>query len=192
MNSFHRWYCASDRWARTVRDDLLPWALRDITLGGHVLEIGPGPGLTTRVLQHHVDRLTCVEIDPQLADQLRGRVDSNVHVVTGDATSLPFPDGHFTAAVCFTMLHHVPSPQLQNRLLCEARRVLAPGGVFAGSDSTTGPLFRLAHAFDTMVLVDQQTFHRRLTAAGFVDATVHPGRHAFKFQARRPDADVPG
>lgn len=192
MNRFHRWYCASDRWARTVRDDLLPWALRDIPLGGHVLEIGPGPGLTTRILQQRVDRLTCVEIDPQLADRLRDRVASNVDVVTGDATALPFPDGHFTAAVCFTMLHHVPSPQLQNRLLGEAHRVLAPGGVFAGSDSTTGPLFRLAHAFDTMVPVDPQTFQQRLIAAGFVDATVHRGRHAFKFRGKRPGADVSG
>lgn len=190
MNRFHRWYCASDRWARTVRDDLLPWALRDVPLGPHVLELGPGPGLTTRLLQKRVEHVTCVEIDPGLADELRRRVASNVDVVNGDATALPFPDGQFDAAVCFTMLHHVPSPQMQDRLLAEVRRVLRPGCVFAGSDSRTGPMFRVAHAFDTMVLVDPDTFDRRLADAGFVDVAVDRGRRAFKFHARRPAADL--
>ena len=190
MNRFHRWYCASDRWAATVRDDLLPWALRDVPLGRHVLEIGPGPGLTTRLLQQRVQRLTAVEVDPALADRLRAVAASNVEVVTADATALPFPDEHFDTVVSFTMLHHVPSPQLQDRLLAEARRVLAPDGVFAGSDSTTGPLFRIAHAFDTMVLVDPDTFEQRLAAAGFADVHVQRGRHAFRFQGRRPAVAV--
>ena len=34
----------------------------------------------------------------------------------GDATKLSFPDGRFSGAVCFSMLHHVPSPELQDRL----------------------------------------------------------------------------
>lgn len=186
MNRFHRWYCASDRWAAVVRDELLPWALSDVPLGRHVLEVGPGPGLTTRLLQQRVERLTAVEVDPPLADRLRGQVASNVDVITADATELPFPDRHFDAAVCFTMLHHVPSPPLQDQLLAEVRRVLQPGAVFAGSDSTTGPLFRLAHAFDTMVLVDPDTFESRLADAGFTDAQVQRGRHAFRFRTRRP------
>ena len=53
---------------------------------------------------------------------------TNVTVVAGDATSMPFPDGSFSGAVCFTMLHHVPSAELQDRLLTETYRVLRPGG----------------------------------------------------------------
>ena len=186
MNRFHRWYCASGRWASTVRNDLLPWALRDIDLGDDVLEIGPGPGLTTKQLRDMAPRLTAVEVDPQLADRLRASLAGGVEVVTGDATQLPFPDGRFSTVVSFTMLHHVPSAQLQDKLLAEACRVLRPGGVFAGSDSTTGPLFRLAHAFDTMVLVDPDMFADRLSAAGFVEPTVQRARRAFRFSAVRP------
>ena len=187
MNRFHRWYCASGRWATVVRDELLPWALRDVDLGDDLLEIGPGPGLTTGLLRDRVRVLTAVEIDPALAASLQSRfARSDVEVRTADATELPLPDGRFSAVVSFTMLHHVPSAQLQDRVLTEAYRVLRPGGVFAGSDSTIGPLFRLAHMFDTMVVVDPDTFAARLAAAGFVDAQVDRGRHAFRFRARRP------
>lgn len=187
VNRLHNWYCASARWAATVRNDLLPWALRDLDLGDDILEIGPGPGLTTALLSEQAPVVTAVEVDPALAEKLRHRFcDGNVTVITADATDLPLPDDRFSAAVSFTMLHHVPSPQLQDQVLAETHRVLRPGGVFAGSDSTIGPLFRLAHLFDTMVLVDPATFAGRLTEAGFVDADVDRGRHAFRFRARKP------
>ena len=187
MNLIHRWYCASGRWSRMVRNDLLPWAMFDLDLGDAVLELGPGPGLTTRELASLLANLTAVEIDPVSAQQLRAGLDAtNVDVVTADATDLPFGPNRFSAVVAFTMLHHVPTPDLQDRLLVEAHRVLRPGGVFAGSDSTTGPLFRLAHAFDTMVLVDPDTFGDRLLRAGFVDPQVGRARHAFRFRATKP------
>ena len=63
--------------------------------------------------------------------------------------------------VCFTMLHHVPSVRQQDDLLREARRVLRPGGVFAGLDSLPRWKVRLIHLFDTMVPVDPATFPAR-------------------------------
>lgn len=74
----------------------------------------------------------------------------------------------------------------ENRLLAEARRVLRPGGVFTGSDSTASFLFRLAHLGDTMVLIDPDRFASRLRAAGFTDARVWRANHAFGFRAIRP------
>jgi hypothetical protein len=35
---------------------------------------------------------------------------------------MPFTSGRFSAAVCFTMLHHVPTPALQDRLLADPVR----------------------------------------------------------------------
>ncbi|HEV3232166.1 MAG TPA: class I SAM-dependent methyltransferase [Candidatus Dormibacteraeota bacterium] len=186
MNRFHRWYCRSDRWARLLRGALVPWVLRDYDLGPDVLEVGPGPGLTTDALRARLPRLVSLEVDPRLAAGLRARLaGSNVEVVEGDGTRMPFPDATFSAVVCFTMLHHVPSVEAQDRLLGEARRVLRPGGIFLGSDSTTSAPFRLAHLFDTMVPVDPETFAARLERAGFTEAAVRRGRGAFRFRARR-------
>ncbi|MEP6297733.1 MAG: methyltransferase domain-containing protein, partial [Ilumatobacter sp.] len=107
-------------------------------------------------------------------------------VQQGDATAMPFPDGTFTGAVSFTMLHHVPSPELQDQLLREVRRVLRPGGTFAGSDSRSSRVFRLAHLADTMVLVDPDTFASRLEAAGFRDLDVEAKPKAFRFRSTVP------
>jgi SAM-dependent methyltransferase len=186
MNRLHRWYCRSGAWAATVRDQL-PQVLRGAELGDEVLEVGPGPGLTTDLLRTRVPRVTAIEIDPLLARALRQRtLGQGVEVVTGDATAMPFGSARFSAVVSFTMLHHVTSPELQDRLLAEVCRVLRPGGVFAGSDSTASFLFRLAHLGDTMMLINPDHFASRLQAAGFTDARVQRGKHAFGFQAIRP------
>jgi len=186
MNRFHRWYCRTGAWRRTVRERLLPWVLAGVELGDDVLEVGPGPGLTTDVLRARVPHLTSIEIDPALARTLRDRLPGgNVTVVEGDATAMPFGDAAFTGAVACTMLHHVPSTALQDRLLAEVHRVLRPGAWFAGSDSTPSLLFRAAHLFDTMVLVPPDAFAERLRRAGFRDVRVEHGPGAFRFQARR-------
>lgn len=187
MNRFHRAYCRSGHWRRSIQDEILPWALDGVALGERVLEIGPGPGLTSDVLARRVPRLSLLEIHPALADGLRARFEgTTVTVHQGDATDMPFSDGTFSGAACFTMLHHVPSPELQDRLLGEVRRVLRPGATFAGSDSRASVVFRLAHVADTMVLVDPETFAGRLEAAGFEGVEVEPGRGAFRFRATTP------
>ncbi|HEY2774404.1 MAG TPA: class I SAM-dependent methyltransferase [Candidatus Binatia bacterium] len=189
MNRFHRWYCRSSHWRRTVRERLLPWALAGVDLGEHVLEIGPGPGLTTDVLRTRVARLTAVEIDARLAAALALRTrGTNVVVHEADATALPLADGSVTAVVCFTMMHHVPSRTLQDHVLAEAARVLVPGGTFAGSDSTDSCWMRMIHRGDTLVALDPATFAARLANAGFVDVMVSRAAGAFRFRARKPPA----
>ena len=184
MNRFHRWYCRSDHWRATVADKLLPWALGQADLGDDVLEVGPGPGVTTDVLRARLPRLTCLEVDPATATALRTRLaGTNVTVVEGDGAAMPFEDGRFSGAVCFTMLHHVPSAAVQDRLLAEVHRVLRPGAVFAGSDSTPSLLFKAAHLFDTMVLVDPAGFGDRLQRAGFADVKVSEAKSSFRFRA---------
>ncbi len=186
MNRVHHWICGSGYWRKTL-DGRVPWVVDNAELGPDVLEIGPGPGLTTDVLRFKTRRLTALELDAGLAQKLALRLrGTNVEVVTGDATAMPFPDGRFTGAVSFTMLHHIPSAELQDRLLREVRRVLRPGGVFVGSDSLQGWLMRLIHIGDTLVPVDPETFGRRLEAAGFEVVGVEKNSGAFRFHARRP------
>src|SRR5581483_3638676 len=189
MNRFHRWFCRTDLWQRMLNEKVIPWALKGTEMGGEILEIGPGPGLTTNILRQRFPRMTCIEIDQRLASSISRRMqNTNVTVVEGSATDMPFPDNSFSGVVSFTMLHHVPSPQLQDQLIAEAFRVLRPGGTFAGTDSTLSPSFRLMHLWDTMVIVPPETFGARLEAAGFTDVFVDRVKKAFRFRARRPPA----
>ncbi len=186
MNWFHRRVCRSGRWQRRLEGTLLPWALTGVDLGNEVLEIGPGPGLTTELLRGRTERLTAIEVDAVAAAALSRRLaDSGVHVVHGDGAAMPFPDQSFTAVVAFTMFHHVPSAALQDRLLAEARRVLRPGGVFAGFDGVASFPFRLIHLGDTYNPIDPDTFARRLEEAGFAEVDVQRGRGRFRFRASR-------
>ncbi len=187
MNLLHHWILNSSYWKRTVVEEIVPWGLAGVELGNNVLELGPGPGVTTGHLRQSARHLTCVEIDPRLADSLRLRfADGNVTVVNSDAAALPFADNSFSGAVAFTMLHHVPSPKLQDRILAEVWRVLQPGGVFAGTDSRWSLMMPLVHLFDTMVLVPPETMSSRLQAAGFTDAAVETAKSRFRFFARKP------
>ena len=175
MNRLHHWLCRSARWQQTVRQRV-PWTVSAAELGNAVLELGPGPGLTTDLLRQKVDSLTAIEIDPALAAALESRLrGSNVRVVVGDATAMPFADRQFSGVVSFTMLHHVPSPALQDRLFAQVWRVLQPGGIFVGSDSLQNWRMRLIHLGDTLVPVAPETISIRLQAAGFEVLEVEKG-----------------
>jgi len=187
MNENHRNLCASEEWRDYLRDEILPWVLGERRLGPDALELGPGPGVTTELLVPLAERLTTVEADAEAADELARRfVGTSVSVIHADAARMPVPDASFSSAVALTMLHHVPSPEAQDRVLAEVRRVLAPGGWFLGEDSTDDPGFREFHAGDVCVPVDPGTFASRLRAAGFEDAEVELGDHVVRFAARRP------
>lgn len=173
MNEAHK-QCGSDEWRAVVRESILPWALGDVELGDDVLEVGPGYGATTDVLAESVPRLTAVEIDAELASMLKDRFAniSSVIVVHGDATRLDFPDESFTGAVSFTMLHHVPSVALQDRLFAEVFRVLRRDGTYVLGDSLASAELETYHEGDTYNPVDPHVLPDRLKAAGFGHAEV--------------------
>ncbi len=186
MNHLHHWLCRSGHWRKVIQERV-PWVLSGSNLGPDVLELGPGPGLTTDLLKTAVPRLTAIELDPELAASLRARLaNTNVEVVTGDATGMPFPDAHFSSGVSFTMLHHVPSPQLQDKLLREVWRVLQPGAFFVGSDSMQSLFMRLIHIGDTLVPINPDKFGVRLETAGFEVMEIEKRAGVFRFQARKP------
>ncbi|MET9647024.1 class I SAM-dependent methyltransferase [Streptomyces syringium] len=185
MNRFHRHLCRSRMWARAIENELLPWALEDVRLGPDTLEIGPGYGATTRVLVRQVPHLSVVEIDAASVDGLRREFGGRAEVLHGDGAALPLPDARFDSVACFTMLHHVPSPDRQDALFAEAYRVLRPGGEFVGCDALTGWGFRLVHLGDTCVPVPPDTLAGRLRTAGFADPEVTVGKGSFRFRAHR-------
>ncbi|HXU25504.1 MAG TPA: class I SAM-dependent methyltransferase [Tepidiformaceae bacterium] len=187
MNAQHLVFCSSPEWARVVEEEMLPWVLGHHDLGDDMLEVGSGPGLTTDVLRKRVPRLTAVELDEALATRLATRLaGTNVEVVQADATAMPFEAGRFSAAGSFTMLHHLPSVALQDRMLAELCRVLKPGGIFLGSDGIDTPSRRAAHEDDIFVPIDPVSFEARLTAAGFATVVVETVNDRFRFFATKP------
>ena len=188
VNRIHNLLCSSGWWARSVKNELLPWGLKGIDLGDDALEIGPGFGATSRVLVERPGKLTILELEEDYCERLTRELSDRAQVVQGDGTRMPFDDGRFSGAACFTMLHHIPSPELQDRLFSETFRVLRPGGVFAGTDSLPrGLAFKLIHVGDTLVLVDPDGLPGRLAAAGFEDVRVTTGSKSFRFSAHKPE-----
>jgi len=113
-----------------------------------VLEIGCGPGYFSPAIAAAVPEGSLVLFDLQLAmlDLARQRLPAfeNIHFIQGDASSLPFPDASFDAALLVLVLGEVPD---QDRCIAEVARVLLHGGsaTFAESrrDSDFIPIGKL-------------------------------------------------
>ncbi|MFZ0225453.1 MAG: class I SAM-dependent methyltransferase [Mycobacterium sp.] len=183
MNLCHRLCCSSNRYFKAVEDGLLPWVLGEVDLGDNVLEIGPGYGANIRVLIDKAPHYTAVEIDQTMADRLKAAYGDRARIINGDGTDTGLPAQEFSSVVCFTMLHHVPTPALQDQLFAEVFRVLRPGGVFAGSDSADSTMFRLLHFRDTCNPVSPQTFPERLRTADFGDVHVDTNGRRLRWRA---------
>jgi SAM-dependent methyltransferase len=173
MNAAHLEFCGTHDWRQMVEELVLPAALAGVDLGDDVLEIGPGPGFTTDVLRARADRLTAVEIDHDLATALAERLaGTNVEVIEADATELDLPDGRFTGATSFNMLHHVPTDDAQDRIFVQLARVLRPGGVFVAADADSPDDLSGFHDGDTYNPVLRDQLEMRLAATGFADIDV--------------------
>ncbi|MEB3968785.1 class I SAM-dependent methyltransferase [Mycobacterium ulcerans] len=188
MNLVHRLCCDSDRWANEVKGQVLPWVLADVDLGDNALEIGPGYGAFLRVLVDKTPKLTAVEIDPAMARRLQERYGEQARIINGDGTDTGLPAEEFSSVVSFTMLHHVPTTELQDELFAEAYRVLRPGGVFAGSDGIPSLLFSILHFRDTCNPIPPTDLPDRLRAAGFHDIEVEVQAGRQRWRAQKPKA----
>jgi SAM-dependent methyltransferase len=185
VNRAHIEYLSSPEWAATLQAELVPWLDAAGDLGDDVLEIGPGPGQTTDILRRRSPRVTAVELDPALAAPLAARLaGTNVEVHCADATDLPFETGRFSAVTMFSVLHHVPSPEEQDLVFAEIRRVLRPGGAFVGVDPIDRPDLRIGHQDDTFVPVDPASLPERLGRFGFAETRVDLVDYQFRFVAR--------
>jgi SAM-dependent methyltransferase len=185
MNEHHLKFLASPDWAKWLDAEVLPW-LVELDLGDDVIEVGPGPGLTTDLLRQRAPHVTAVELDDDLYSQLVDRMrDTNVDVVHGDATDTGLPADRFSAAACFAMLHHVPSAELQDRVFAEMHRVLRPGAIFLGTDAVDLDFIRDGHYDDVFVPIPPDELGPRLEAVGFRDTEVQVRDFEFRFKATK-------
>jgi SAM-dependent methyltransferase len=186
MNETHLKFLASPEWAHMVETELLPWIDAAGDLGDEVLEIGPGPGVTTDLLQRRVHHLTAVEMDPSLGAALQERLaGTEVNLIVADATRAGLPASHFSTAACFSVLHHMSSAD-QDQLFTELHRVLRPGGLFVGQDSLDLEPIRLGHADDVFTPVDPEELGVRLAAAGFGQTKTDILGYHFRFVSHKP------
>jgi ubiquinone/menaquinone biosynthesis C-methylase UbiE len=186
MNENHARVCTSPEWAEHLQRDILSVLTRDAELGERMLEIGPGPGAATEWLRRKVAKLTAVEVDAVAAASLTDRfAGTNVEIIVGSAAELDWPDDSFDSAGCFTMLHHVPTVALQNKILAEAFRVLRPGGVLIGSDSLASTDLHDFHEGDTYNPVEPASLLPRLQTLGFGKITITVD-HGITFIAHKP------
>jgi SAM-dependent methyltransferase len=116
---------------------------------------------------------------------------TNVEALIGDATSLGYPEGSFDSVGMFTMLHHVPTRALQDRILAESLRVLRPGGTLIGSDSLPSDGLHQFHEGDTYNPVEPAAFLTRLQTIGFAEITLTVG-HNLMFRAKKAAGDDAG
>jgi ubiquinone/menaquinone biosynthesis C-methylase UbiE len=173
MNETHLQFLASPQWAEQLAQEMLPWVAVAGDLGKELLEIGPGPGVSTDLLRKRVFRLTAGEADPSLPEALQRRLaNTNVEVLCGDGANTGLSDDRFSAATAFSVLHHVPTAEHQDRILAEICRVLRPGGIPVGIDSRDLDMIREGHDHDIFVPIDPETFPERLRRVGFGETTI--------------------
>jgi ubiquinone/menaquinone biosynthesis C-methylase UbiE len=152
--------------------------LLGLSAGHTVLDVACGPGNFTRSFAHTIgDEGLAVGIDASQTMLARGAHDlerdgaSNVVLMRGDATDLPFTDGSFDAACCFAALHLFAEPF---DALADMTRVLAPGGRIAIMTSirrqvTLPPLKPILERASGMRVFEHDEIVAGLQELGFTD-----------------------
>lgn len=112
---------------------------------GRILDVGAGTGnwhaAIRRVLGPEPDYVA-LDRSEGMVQRLRREVadDARAEVLVGDAEHLPCAEGHFHWVGLHFMLYHVPDIA---RALCEAWRVLSPGGLLLAAANGPEPYHEL-------------------------------------------------
>jgi SAM-dependent methyltransferase len=106
-----------------------------------VLDLGCGSGGSVDVFRARDPDVQWVGIDVPGSPEAAERTRQDARFEVFDGVTMPFGDGSFDLVYCKQVLEHVRHP---DPLLAEVRRVLAPGGWFAGSTSQFEPYHSLS------------------------------------------------
>ncbi len=103
------------------------------SLAGEILDLGTGPALIPVELcrRDEQTRVVAADLSTAMLDMARLHVEmesltDRILLTHIDAKALPFEADRFTCVMSNSIVHHIPEP---SRVLQEAWRVLAPGGL---------------------------------------------------------------
>lgn len=103
-----------------------------------VLDIGTGTGHTALAFAPRVAEVVGLDLTPAMLEQARilaeERGSANVRFEVGEAEALPYPDASFDLVTCRVCAHHFRDVRAA---VCEASRVLRPGGRVLWVDSVS-------------------------------------------------------
>ncbi len=129
---------------REVFSALVGDVLKEMGDARRVLDAGCGPGQFTILAAEALPSLEIwgIDIAPTMIELAREHATASaasdrLHFQVADVARLPFPDGHFDAALSSGSIKHWPDPVAGLR---ELHRVLAPGGrAFIGEMNRLAP-----------------------------------------------------
>ncbi|WP_254544424.1 class I SAM-dependent methyltransferase [Halomarina pelagica] len=122
---------------------------------GTALDLGCGNGRHAELLAERATRVVGVDLSRGALATARDRAaarDFALHLVQGDASTLPLRTDGVDLAVYVAALHHLPSRALRRASLDDLARVLAPGArALVSVWSVTHSAFDATEGFDTTV-----------------------------------------
>lgn len=139
---------------------------------GSLLDIGTGTGRMAELFAPRAGHVTGLDRSPEMLRIARARLQhlpaTQVDLVQGDFTALPFPDAAFDTVLFHQVLHYAQEPEAA---LAEAARVARPGGAIAIVDFAAHDReeLRERHAHARLGFSDEQML-ALLAEAGFAAA----------------------
>ncbi|NEQ98287.1 MAG: class I SAM-dependent methyltransferase [Cyanothece sp. SIO2G6] len=130
-----RWM--TDAAAAAIADYILDWV--NATPNTSFLEPGVGTGLNVMPLVQRGYPVTGMDISQEMLDQFRHKLPSlpsNLTLIQGDASQLPFADASFDVVLTVHMIHTVAQWQ---SFLDGIERVLKPGGFYLNAQWRVPP-----------------------------------------------------
>lgn len=143
-----------------------------------ILDFGAGNGTSVPHVHKHFPNaeLTCVDVSARSLALAEERYPSYAKYIPLEGTRIPFASAHFDVAYAVCVFHHIDHTQ-HVAMLKELWRVIRPSGcLFVFEHNPLNPVtVRIVDSCpldENARLIPASLMKQRLTAAGFMDATI--------------------